>query len=139
MTISTTLTVSIDTTDLAAAAQQLRILADTLDPQNANEAAPKSAAGVGIAGQKIPMKPVEVAEEEKAPAKTVEEKKAKKADKDEPELDYEQVKNATLNFVKAKGRDAATAVLKGFEVAKATELAEDQWPAYLAELEKASS
>ncbi len=49
-----------------------------------------------------------------------------------PALDYEKdIKPRVLLLSKDKGRDATIATLSRFGVAKATELNEDQWPAFL--------
>ncbi|WP_375199077.1 hypothetical protein [Cupriavidus metallidurans] len=49
-----------------------------------------------------------------------------------PKLDYEKdIKPRVLTLSKDKGRDATIATLSRFGVAKATELSEDQWPAFL--------
>ena len=49
-----------------------------------------------------------------------------------PALDYEKdIKPRVLTLSKDKGRDATIATLSRFGVAKATELNEDQWPAFL--------
>lgn len=51
---------------------------------------------------------------------------------DAPKLDYEKdIKPRVLLLSKDKGRDATIATLSRFGVAKATELNEDQWPAFL--------
>lgn len=47
---------------------------------------------------------------------------------DDAKIEYAQVSTAVLSLVKAKGRDAAVAVLSQFGVGNAKELAEAQWP-----------
>ena len=65
------------------------------------------------------------AAEEKAPAA---EPAEVSASDEAPKIEYAQVSTAVLSLVKAKGRDAAVAVLSQFGVGNAKELAEAQWP-----------
>lgn len=81
--------------------------------------------------------------EDKQPAKT-ESKAAKSEPKKEaakepektPGIPYDDVKNKTLELVKAKGRDAVTALLKDFgkDVASAKDLKPEQYEEYLAKV-----
>lgn len=96
-----------------------------------------AASGNGSAAPSAPAKTEK--KEEKAPAKEAkkeapkEEKKPAKTEEKNDAIPYDDVKNKTLDLVKAKGRDAVLSLLEDFgkDVKSAKDLKEDQYADYL--------
>ena len=59
------------------------------------------------------------------------EEKSKEEKTKEDKITYDYVKQATLDAVKAAGREAVKEMLNSFGVSLAPELTKDQWPEYM--------
>lgn len=97
---------------------------------------------VTAAGAPVEAKPEKVAKVEKAPkaepkVEAPAEQAAEQPAADVPAIAIADVNAAIIGLAKAKGRDAAVAVLKEFGVAKAPELKADQYAAVVAAAKKA--
>lgn len=96
-----------------------------------------AATGTGAAAPTAPAKTEKKEEKAEKPAPKKEEKEdkapAKKEEKAADKIPYDDVKNKTLELVKAKGRDVVMSLLEDFgkDVKSAKDLEEGQYAEYL--------
>lgn len=109
--------------------------------QNLADAINNLAKAGGAAAPSKPAKPAEKGPvESTSTANVLQNAKTEPAPPADPaKLEYARdVRPPFLAYGKAKGRDAATALLGEFGVKAATEIAADKWPAFLARVNELS-